>query len=83
MVLASTARTDLYYASAIDEHRHHGCGTNGTIQRAGEFHNTMRAKKADHRACGDVKLGSKIVTAVQAGKPEPALFVVTGYGHPD
>jgi hypothetical protein len=83
MVLTTTARTNLYYAPLIYEHWHHWRGTHRTIQCAGKFNTTMRAKKTNHRACGDLKLGSEIIATVQARKPKPTLLVVRGYGYTD
>jgi len=43
----------------------------------------MRANKIHRLAYRDVNLGNKIVTTIQARKPEPTLLVVRGYGYPD
>ena len=83
MVLTTTTRANLYYAAAIYEHWNHWRSAHRTIQGAGKLYTTMRTKKAHYRLCGYVKLRSKIITAVQAGKSEPTLLVVRGYGHPD
>ncbi len=83
MVLATATGTYLHYTTAIHEHWHHWRSAHRAIQGAGKFHITMRAKKTHHRACGDVKLGIKIVTTIKAGKPQPTLLVVKGYGHLD
>ena len=83
MVLTAATGTYLHYTTAIYEHWHHWRRAYRAIKGAAKFQITMRAKKAHYRLCGYVKLRSKIITAVQAGKSEPTLLVVRGYGHPD
>jgi len=81
MVLTTTTRTNLHYTPAIYEHWHHRRSAYRAIQGAVKFHFTMRANKAHHRACGNVKLASEIVAAVQTGKSQPALLAARRYSY--